>query len=617
MERFASTMHPTAIIWRYLWRYRISHGIAVLAILGAVAASVAARYSMKFLVDAMTPGRDQVAAVWHAFALFTICVGGDFFLWRIAGWAGARAFPAVGAELRLDLFAHVLGQSTRYFNERFSGALASRISTAANSFFTVENTFIWNVLPAGAATVGALIGLGTVRWEIAAASAAAAAVVVLGIAYAALYGRPLNQAFAERAAEVAGEIVDIVTNHGIVRLFANRQREEARLRLAVGHEAETHRRALIYIERLRLAHAAAVWIVSGAILAWSIELWLAGAITNGDVVVCGSFALALLQSSRDLAVAVVDMNHHWSRVAEAVTTLTQPHDLPDHPEATRFAPRGGTIVFENVHFGHEHSHPTLEGISLCIPAGQRVGLVGPSGAGKSTLLALLQRLYPAERGRILIDGQDVAALAQDSLRRAIAVVPQDISLFHRSILENIRYGRPDATDDEVIAAACAAHCDDFIRRMPEGYGTMVGERGVRLSVGQKQRVAIARALLADAPIILLDEATSALDTESETAVQYALSELMRGRTILAVAHRLSTIIGFDRVIVLDEGRIIEDGPPEQLRQRRDGTFARLWLAQTDEAGRAAMTEEWWAQHWPETHGRPRPAAIRSARRQQI
>jgi len=398
-----------------------------------------------------------------------------------------------------------------------------------------------------------------------------------------------------------------------VRVFANRARETARLSQALAGETQAHRAALVYIERLRTAHAVAVWLVTGAVLAWSVKLWAAGAITSGDVVVCGSFALALLQASRDLAVALVDANHHWSRVAEAVTTLTVPHDMPDAGDATSFRCDGGTIVLDNVAFGHDHSHITLDGVSLRIPAGQSVGVVGPSGAGKSTLLALLQRLYPTSRGRILIDGQDIASLRQEGLRRAIAVVPQDISLFHRSILENIRYGRADASDAEVMAAARAARCEEFIARLPEGYDTRVGERGVRLSVGQKQRVAIARAFLTDAPIILLDEATSALDTESEVAIQQALAELMRGRTIIAVAHRLSTIAGFDRIIVLDEGRIVEDGPPAQLRHRR-GTFARLWQAQTDDTARDAMTEEWWSRLPPPEHAAAAKAAVNSVRR---
>lgn len=592
MYRFVSKGQPWSFIARYLWRYRAAYSVIVVAIIGAACASVAARYSMKFLVDAMAQGPTNLDGVWTAGAIFVACVGADSFLWRIAGVAGAYAFPAVGAELRKDLFSHLLGQSTRYFNNRFSGALASRITTVASELFTVENAFTWNVLPAAAATIGALIGLSTVRWQMAAALTGAAAAVAFGIGYAAVRGRSLNLTFARRSSDVSGHIIDAVTNHSAVRAFAGRQREVAHVGLTLEGEAESQRRALLYIERLRLAHAAVVWILSGAMLAWAILLWREGAITTGDAVVCASFTLALLQSSRDLAVALVEMMHHWSRISEAVVTLTVPHDLPDRPDASTFDCRGGAVAFENVSFCHDEHNVVLDGIDLRVPAGQKVGIVGPSGAGKSTLLSLVQRLYPPSRGRVLIDGQDIARLRQDSLRQKIAVVPQDISLFHRSILDNIRYGRSDASDEEVIEAARAAQCDGFIRQLPEGYATLVGDRGVRLSVGQKQRVAIARAVLADAPVILLDEATSALDTESELAVQRALSELMRGRTILAVAHRLSTVIGFDRIVVLEEGRVVEDGPPHELR-RRNGAFARLWQAQTDEtAGNAATSEAW-------------------------
>jgi ATP-binding cassette subfamily B protein len=227
-------------------------------------------------------------------------------------------------------------------------------------------------------------------------------------------------------------------------------------------------------------------------------------------------------------------------------------------------------------FSYPGRGPSFTGFSLSLAAGQRVGLVGESGAGKTTLLALLQRFYDPNGGRILIDGQDIAQVTQESLRRAIAVVPQDISLFHRSVMENLRYGRPEASDAEVWAAAAAARAADFIRALPEGIDTIVGERGVKLSGGQRQRVAIARAFLKDAPILLLDEATSALDTESEEAIRIALDRLMQGRTVIAIAHRLSTLRNFDRIVVLQAGRVVEDGPPEQLL-RAEGPYRKLIL----------------------------------------
>jgi ATP-binding cassette subfamily B protein len=261
-----------------------------------------------------------------------------------------------------------------------------------------------------------------------------------------------------------------------------------------------------------------------------------------------------------------------------------PHDLADASEASPFVHHRGDVAFEHVSFAYPSGQVVIDDVSLHIPGGQRVALVGPSGAGKTTLLSLVQRLYPASDGRILIDGQDVATLSQETLRQAIAVVPQDVVLFHRSILDNIRYGRPDATDEEVREAARAAQCDSFVRGLADGYATKVGERGARLSGGQRQRVGIARAILANAPIVILDEATSALDSDSEARVQRALANLLENRTVLAIAHRLSTIAAFDRAIVMDHGRIVEDGAPAEL-QRRNGLFAAFWRMQTaDGAG---------------------------------
>ncbi len=584
MRHRASDSRPLSYIARYLKRHRGAHALILLAIVGAVAGSVGERYSMKFIVDGMAAASPR--QVWAAVALFFACVGADNLLWRVGGFVAARSFPRICAELKLDLFSHLIGHSTRYFNGRLSGALSSRITTAASALYTVGNSFMWNVLPPAAATVGALVALGSVAWQMAVALAVVSAAIAIFIAIAGAKGRALHHDFATRAASVAGEIVDIVANHATVRIFGAAPRETARLASAMDSEAGAQRRSLFYIERLRTFHAAAVWLLSGATLGWGAWLWARGAISAGDVVVCAAFALALLQTSRDLAVALVDMLQYWNRVTEAIETLMVPQDFADGDNVVRLGPVRGAITLEGVSFRHDApGEPALEEVSLHIRAGQTVGIVGPSGAGKTTLLAVIQRLYPLDRGRILIDGQDVAQLSQQSLRRAIAVVPQEVSLFNRSILENIRYARPEAADAEVMAAARAACCDDFIAALPQGFATRAGERGTLLSAGQKQRIAIARALLANAPIVLLDEATSALDVETEIAIQRAIAALARGRTVVAVAHRLSSIARFERVVVLDRGRIVEDGAPPEL-MRRSGAFARLWRLQEEELRRA-------------------------------
>jgi ATP-binding cassette subfamily B protein len=303
-------------------------------------------------------------------------------------------------------------------------------------------------------------------------------------------------------------------------------------------------------------------------------LWRQGRISPGDVILTVAVAFRILHGSRDLAFAAVNATQFVSRIADAIQVIGEDHKVVDGPGARQLLRPGGSISFENVDFSYPSGHPVFRGFSLRIERGQHVGLVGPSGAGKSTLIGLVQRLFDIDSGRLLIVNHDIRTMTQDSLRSAIAVVPQEVSLFHRSVLENIRYARPEAGDDAVFAAAKAARCDAFIRALPQGYATIVGERGAKLSGGQRQRLGIARALLKDAPIIVLDEATSALDTEAEIEIQRALDALMRGRTVLAIAHRLSTLARFDRLVVLQDGRIVEDGTPTELRRRR-GLFDRM------------------------------------------
>jgi ATP-binding cassette subfamily B protein len=378
-------------------------------------------------------------------------------------------------------------------------------------------------------------------------------------------GKPLHDDFADKAAAVDGEMVDVINNMPLVRAFCGLDHEHHRFDATVDRELSARGRSLRYLEKIRLSHAAVTLVLTVALLYWAVTLWQAGHATTGDVVLVCTLGLSILHATRDLAVALVDVTQHVARMSEAIATLLQPHELRDHPEAEPLVKSGAAIAFQNVSFQYPGGLKVFDRFNLRLQPGQRVGLVGQSGGGKSSLFVLLQRFYDVENGSIAIDGQDISRVTQQSLREAISVVPQDISMFHRSIMENIRYGRPTATDDEVLRAAISARCD-FIETLPEGLATMVGDRGVKLSGGQRQRIAIARAFLKDAPILLLDEATAALDSESEEAIREALGRLMRGRTVIAIAHRLATLRNFDRVIMLKAGKIIEDGPPDRLMQ---------------------------------------------------
>jgi len=558
---------PFPFVLRYLRRRRAAHVVIVSAVVGAVACSVGTQYGVKNLVDSLTAGSSQANNVWLAFAFLMSLIAADNLLWRVASWTASFTFVGVTGDLRRDMFRHLTGHAPSYFSDRLPGMLTSRITATSNAVFTVENMFVWNVLPPCIATVSAILLIGTVSLAMSAGLIVIAGIMLMAMFRLAAAGKPLHDDFADKAAAVDGEMVDVISNLPLVRAFCGLSYEHDRFDATVERELDARGRSLRYLEKLRLLHAVVTIVLTIALMAWAIALWQNGAATTGDVVLVCTLGLSILSATRDLAVALVDVTQHVARLTEAIATLLLPHELKDHPEAEPLIRSGAAVAFNNVAFHYPGGAQVFEKFSLRIQPGQRVGLVGHSGGGKSSLFALLQRFYDIQRGSVMIDGQDISRVTQQSLREAISVVPQDISLFHRSIMENIRYGRPNATDDEVLRAAIAARCD-FIENLPEGMSTMVGDRGIKVSGGQRQRIAIARAFLKDAPILLLDEATASLDSESEEAIREALSRLMRGRTVIAIAHRLATLRNFDRVVVLHGGRIIEDGPPDILVQGR-------------------------------------------------
>jgi ATP-binding cassette, subfamily B, bacterial len=556
---------PFPFVLRYIRQRLASHVVILGSVVAAVACSVGTQYGVKYLVDGLSAGPMGAGGVWLAFVFLISLIAADNFLWRIASWTASFTFVGVTGDLRRDIFRHLTGHAPSYFSDRLPGMLTSRITATSNAVFTVENMFVWNVLPPCIATVAAIALIGTVSLPMAAGLIVIAGGMVIAMFHLAAAGKPLHDDFADKAAAVDGEMVDVINNMPLVRAFCGLSFEHDRFDATVNRETTARGRSLRYLEKLRLTHAAVTVALIIALLAWAITLWQSGGASTGDVVLVCTLGLSILNATRDLAVALVDVTQHVARLTEAIATLLLPHELRDHPEAEPLVKSGAAITFNNVSFRYPGGLGVFDKFSLRIQPGQRVGLVGQSGGGKSSLFVLLQRFYDVQQGDITIDGQDISRVTQQSLREAISVVPQDISLFHRSIMENIRYGRPSATDDEVLRAAIAARCD-FVETLPEGLATMVGDRGVKFSGGQRQRIAIARAFLKDAPILLLDEATAALDSESEEAIREALSRLMRGRTVIAIAHRLATLRNFDRVVMLKSGKIIEDGPPDRLMQ---------------------------------------------------
>jgi ATP-binding cassette subfamily B protein len=577
---------PIAFLWHYVRRRPLVHFTALAAVLGAASAACAAQYGLKLMVDAMAQGAEHMTAVWWALAVFLGLLAGESLLWRAGSWLGYRAMLADKAEARLDLFDHLGGHSSRYFTDVMSGSLASRVSSTGDSVQQVLSIVLFNIAPVCADFCAALAILATVEWRLVTALVLFVLLVVGTLALLGQRGTLRHRSYADRAAEVGGALVDVVSNIWTVKAFSAHSRERRGFAELLHTEATAHRDSLMYIERMRILHDLSLWLMASAMLIWSLSLWRLGRISPGDVILTVAVAFRILHGSRDLAFAAVNATQFVSRIADAIQVIGEDHKVVDGPGARQLLRPGGSIAFKNVNFSYPSGQAVLRDFSLRIERGQHVGLVGPSGAGKSTLIALVQRLFDIDGGRLLIDDQDIRTMTQDSLRSAIAVVPQEVSLFHRSVFENIRYARPEAGDDAVFAAAKAARCDAFLRALPHGYATIVGERGAKLSGGQRQRLGIARALLKDAPIVVLDEATSALDTAVEIEIQRALDALMRGRTVLAIAHRLSTVAKFDRLVVLQDGRIVEDGPPAELRRRR-GLFDRMCRLQEGEPLRLA------------------------------
>ncbi len=568
---------------RYVRRHlRLSLALLFIVTGGALCA-VAAQYGLKLLVDGMTtPGTDR-RGVMLSLGLFLGLLGVESVCWRLGGFLGSRAIIRVGEDIRIDLFEAVSARSWEFYNAQASGALAGRIAAAAGAATTVMRTVVWSVVPPVTDLVGSVVVLATIDWRI-----GGTLVVVAGVATAVLHrmglrGFPVHRSYHREAAEVSGALADVLGNMGLVRAYGARRRERNGLRRRMEHEGRAHAASWLFLERLRCWHDGAFWLVNAAVLTASVLQWSRGGLSTGSVVVATTLTLRILAGSREMALSLLGLSQQLGAVSEAVETLRVPGKEGASATLPPLRPRDGTIELRRVRHAPEGGCRLFAELDLCVPAGQRIGVVGPSGAGKSTLLRLIQGIVAPEEGEVLLGGQALAGHARDSLAEAFSVVTQEVALFQRSVAENLCYGRPGAPWEEVLAVSRAVGCDDFIENLPMGYDTVVGERGIRLSGGQRQRVAVARALLRQAPVLLLDEATSALDSEAERQVQRAVLDLAGERTVVAVAHRLSTVMAFDRVIVLQGGRVVEDGTPPDLC-RGTGYFAATWRLQHGAGG---------------------------------
>jgi ATP-binding cassette, subfamily B, bacterial len=575
-ERQLSNSNVLAFVAGY-WRRRpwLMAGTVALTLI-AIGFDLMMPWAAGRLVDAVAAGPGDADPAWRAWAVF-VGVYLAFSVIRNTAMRFLIPFSATNMkEMTDDGFRRVQSFSADWHADTFAGSTVRRLSRAMWGYDVVTDAVLIWFGPAAIVLVGLCVMM-LVQWPMVGLFAAVVTVIYIlsNIYLTALWARPANLRSVALDSRIGGALSDSISSNATVKTFGAEGREEER----IGSVTELWRKATMKtwgrFTDLWLFHNLILVGLQAGLTGLLLREWVQGRATVGDITFAVTAFMLMSGYLRNIGENIRTAQKGMDDIEDVARYAQTSPQVPDPPAAPGFRADLGEIVFDRVTFRYKSAAEALyDRFTLRIAPGERVALVGPTGSGKSTFVKLVQRLYDVQEGAILIDGQDVSQVTQGSLRRAIAVVPQDPALFHRSLADNISYARPDATDAEVALAARRARANDFIAKLPKGYDTLVGERGVKLSGGERQRVAIARAFLADAPILVLDEATSSLDVETERQVQAAMEELMVGRTTIVIAHRLSTIRGADRILVFDEGRIVEEGRHDEL-VKKGGAYARL------------------------------------------
>lgn len=578
---------PTKFALHFLKLYKWQLAVMFLLELGQAGCQIMIPYAIKKLIDVHTlenldPNLSIYVQYKEPLTLFVLLSIGILIFSRSSGAMLVMVGPSLRKRVRNDLYHYLQYHSQRFFSSHFSGSLSNRISEVSMSVNHATWTILFDFWPNIVTfsfslylLFGANEGLGAFLggWII---------FYIFVSYFLARKCREYAKNYAEARSTVSGKIVDAVTNIMNTKLFTQLDFERKNLNEHLTYEINMARKTFWFMEKMRWFQFTATLILQIVIILYSLSVWKNGEITVGEFSMIASLSLLIINDARGLSRRFLEFFEYIGNITDGVRIMIVSHDIVDTESASKLQIAKGDIEFKNVNFAYAESKgqskKVFENLNVKIPAGQKVGLVGFSGSGKSTFLNLILRFYDVNSGEILVDNQNISKVTQDSLRADVSVIPQEPMLFHRSLMENIRYGKIEATDDEVVSAAKAAHAHEFILEKPDQYKALVGERGIKLSGGQRQRIAIARAFLKNAPILLMDEATSSLDSFTEKLIQQSLQNLMRNRTVLVIAHRLSTISQLDRIIVFHEGKIIEDGSHGELIAQ-GGHYAKMWNMQ--------------------------------------
>lgn len=577
-----NTRKTLEIYWQHASKYKFWGSILILSSISGAATNVIGPLYYKKFFDILVSGQSKeeitTGLISVLVSIAAVFMAG-WISWRTANFVSTYFQNRVIADLSNTCFKYLHKHSFSYFNNNFTGSLVKRVSYFPRAFEQIADRIIWNFLPLVVSIViivivlflkNIILGGVIVLWLI---------IVVALNWFLAKYKLKFDIKASEAQTETTGFLSDAITNNSNIKLFCGYKREVDGF--AIHNEKIRKLRQISWYlnDIFEAVQVFFLLILEIGIFYIGIDLWNKGRFTVGDFVLLQAYIIIIFQHIINLG-KIIRMTYHDLADAEEMTVIfNTPHEITDVPKAKDLKVAEGKIEFKDVDFYYHMTRKIFEKFSLSIASRERVALIGPSGAGKTTVVKLLLRNHDISRGKILIDGQDISKVTQNSLWENVSMVPQDPILFHRTLLENIRYGKPEATAEEVVRAAKLAHCHEFISSFPKEYETYVGERGVKLSGGERQRVAIARAILRNSPVLVLDEATSSLDSESESLIQDALVNLMKDKTVIVVAHRLSTIAKMNRIILIDNGEIKESGTHEDLLGIKNGKYRKLWELQ--------------------------------------